>query len=395
MQARAVTGQGGPAEDLRGLGRLAVEAVTGVTNIVESLHATIGRLKPPFGAVPVVRAGGPAGIAYRSVRGVTRLVGAGLDTALLALEPLLRRIPALEQRDAVVAALNGVLGDHLVATANPLAIPMRIHGDGRPLALDAALADPAQARCGRVLLLLHGLCMNDRQWHWQGHDHGAALARDLGFVPLYLRYNSGLPVARNGAEFADLMQRLSERWPVPIERLVVIGHSMGGLVARSACHQARLARQPWLRRLDSLVCLGSPHCGAPLERAGGWIDRLLEVSPYAAPFARLGRLRSAGIQDLRHGRVLAAQARAAPKAAALPRGVRCFAVAASTSKAEDRRWAGDGLVPVASALGRQGHAESLPRFPARKRWVVHEANHFDLLHHPDVYARLREWLADA
>lgn len=382
-----------PADDLRGVSRLVVDAVTGITDIVESLHGTIARVKPPLVAQPAPHAPGISGLVYRGVRGVTRAVGFGLDAALAALSPLVRGARSLPQREALQAALNGVLGDHLAATDNPLAIRMCLRQGGRPVALQPEALAALPERSGRVLILLHGLCMNDLQWHRQGHDHGAALARDLGFTPLYLHYNSGLPIAANGREFARLMQALVQCWPVPIERLAILGHSMGGLVARSACHQARAARQHWLRRLDALACLGSPHFGAPLERAGSRLDYLLGISPYSAPFAGLGRIRSAGIQDLRHGWVLDAQASHAGTVA-LPRGVRCFALAASKSKHGARRLSGDGLVPVPSALGQHPDPGRSLRFPVRDRFVLHEANHFDLLHREEAYRQLRDWLAD-
>ena len=119
--------------------------------------------------------------------------------------------------------------------------------------------------------------MNDLQWKRKGHDHGAALARDLAYTPVYLHYNSGLHISTNGRAFAELLEALVRLWPVPLTELVLIGHSMGGLVARSACHYGALARHEWLRRLDKLVFLGTPHHGAPLERGGNWVDMLLGV----------------------------------------------------------------------------------------------------------------------
>ncbi len=219
--------------DLRGASRLAVEATIGVTDVVEAMHRKIAR---PGGA-----SGGIAGLVYRSIRGVTRLVGGGLD-AVWGASTLLgsRGEGSSRGREAWLAALNGVLGDHLAASRNPLAIPMSLRLAGKPLApgaLAAALPRPG----GKLLLLAHGLCLNDLQWDRKGHDHGAALARDLGYAPLYLHYNSGLHVSTNGRALADLLEALVTQWPVPVEELAIVGHSMGGLVARSAVHAARLA----------------------------------------------------------------------------------------------------------------------------------------------------------
>src|SRR5215207_3842745 len=148
--------------DLRGTSRLAIEATLGVTSLVETMHHNIARVPGVLGAPSENRTRGITGLVYRSIRGVTRLVGGGIDAVL-------RLVPAPGDpetgassagREAVLAALNGVLGDHLAASANPLAIPMRLRRDGEPT--------------GKVLLLAHGLCLNDRQWRRNGHDHGAA-----------------------------------------------------------------------------------------------------------------------------------------------------------------------------------------------------------------------------
>ncbi len=180
-----------------------------------------------------------------------RLVGGGIDAVLAPLVALLgdpagdsTRASSAE-RDAVLAALNGVLGDHLAASGNPLAVPMRLRCEGEPT--------------GKVLLLAHGLCLNDRQWRRKGHDHGAALAADAGFTPVYLHYNSGLHVSTNGRALADLIEALLQDWPVPVEELVILAHSMGGLVSRSACHYARTAGHDWPRHLRKIVFLGTPE----------------------------------------------------------------------------------------------------------------------------------------
>lgn len=399
--------------DLRGASRLAVDAVVGVTDMVESMHHAIVRVSPFGGNSHTGRLSGISGLVYRSVRGVTQLVGHGVDTALERVGPLLTNsLPGIGSaawpgREALLAALNGVLGDHLVAAGNPLAIPMRLRRDGRPLLLEReSLAQEFAASDGRVVVLLHGLCMSDGGWLRNGHDHGAALARDLGFTPLYLHYNSGRHISSNGADFAAIMEALVAAWPVPLRELVIVGHSMGGLVARSACEQARLAGQAWLARLTSIVFLGTPHHGSPLERAGNRVELLLGISPYTAAFARLGRIRSAGVKDLRHGNLLDEDW--APHASGhihdvrapvpLPAGVRCFTLAASSQLRPGipgRRPAGDGLVPVDSALGRHHDHQRKLAIPEPRRRVVYALHHFDLLSNGEVYAQLRSWLDPA
>jgi pimeloyl-ACP methyl ester carboxylesterase len=375
--------------DLNGFQQLANDAVLGLTDLVETMHHTIARGTAPLGKPPAGRTAGITGLAYKSVRGVTRLVGFGLDALLGTLAPLLAKRPSSEQREAAVAVLNGLFGDHLDASGNPLAIDMRMRRDGS----DAT---------GKVVVLVHGLCMNDRQWTRAGHDHGAALARDLGYTPVYIRYNSGRHISTNGRELAESMQALLREWPLPVERLAIVAHSMGGLVARSACHYGAAAGHAWPKRLDDIVFLGTPHHGAPLERAGALVDLLMEVSPYSAPFSRLGKARSAGIKDLSHGLLRdedwKSRSRARSTHLPLPDGVRCHAVAASRQErasARDAGHRGDGLVPVPSALGRHADAERSLRIQAKHRVVVYGAGHFDLLSRAEVYERVKAWLGEA
>ena len=280
----------------RGAVRLAAEGVHGVTRIAEGLHANILRLAPPIGTAPERPAGGIAGFVYEAVRAGSGWVASGLDAALAAVEALAPEgaLPEGQQTPAArtfVAALNGVMGDHLARSHNPLAIPMELSVRG-----------PATPR---LLLLVHGLCMDDSQWTRKGHDHGLALAQALGCTPVYVRYNSGLHVSESAAELATLLNDLVAHWPVPLKAIDIVGHSMGGLVARSAVRQAGDLGLAWPRRLRQMVFLGTPHHGAPLERGGNWLHTVLGMSPYLAPFTRLGRLRSHGITDLRHGNLLA------------------------------------------------------------------------------------------
>ncbi|MCE9658059.1 MAG: GPI inositol-deacylase [Burkholderiales bacterium] len=395
--------------DLRGAARLATDATTGLADLVEAMHERIARLPGREPAAVPGRTSGITGLVYKNVRGVARVVGGSIDALLGLLGPALgadRDPPSRPnaKREALVAALNGVLGDYLAATDNPLATPMALRRDGHALELEReALARRLPDAGGRLLVLAHGLCMGDLQWLRKGHDHGAALGRDLGYTPVYLQYNSGCHISLNGRAFARALERLIAQWPQPLERLAILGHSMGGLVARSALHWARLEGHRWPARLDDLVFLGTPHHGSPLERAGHWADVVLEATPYAAPFARLGKVRSAGITDLRHGNLVdedwVGRDRFARRAddrqhLPLPDDVRCYAVAASlAAKGSPARRLGDGLVPLASALGRHRDPARALRFARDRQWVGYEMGHLDLLNHADVYARLRQWLA--
>jgi hypothetical protein len=391
--------------DLRGFARLAVQATGGLTDLVEAMHRTIahpaGWRAPPTPG----RTRGITGLVYRSIGGVTRLVGGSLDAILAQLTPALDGPGSSPEREAVLAALNGVLGDYLAVSDNPLAIGMSLRRNGRPLALDNhALRTVIPQASPKVAVLAHGLCMNDRQWSRQRHDHGGALARDLGYTPVYLHYNSGLHTSVNGLAFAALLEVLIEQWPVPVAELAVIAHSMGGLVARSACHYGAEAGHHWPRHLRQLVFLGTPHHGAPLERGGNWVDVLLGAAPYSAPFARLGKIRSAGITDLRYGNLRTedwegrdrfARGRDTRLHTPLPSHVRSYAVAASIGKKPSHfsdRLVGDGLVPVNSALGIHKESDRCLAFPKSGQWVGYGMNHLDLLSRRAVYEQIRRWL---
>src|SRR5690606_4587514 len=150
-------------------------------------------------------------------------------------------------------------------TGNPLAVPMQLQ-----VAPDAVVTP-------HLLVLVHGLCMTGSQWKRAGHDHGVGLGRALGATPVYASYNTGRHIAENGAELARHLSALADGWPVDVESITLIGHSMGGLVARSAVAQAQEQALPWLQRLRAMVFLGTPHHGAPLERGGHWLHRILGV----------------------------------------------------------------------------------------------------------------------
>ena len=391
--------------DLRGVARLATQATTGVTHITEGVHQSVlGTMGLPGGS-EAGRARGLTGLVYQGIRGVTRLVDVSLQAALLRLEPFLERRGASTapspEREAVLAALNGVMGDRLAEDGNPLAFSMELRQQGREIDL-VALRASGQAS-GKVLLLLHGLCMNDLQWLRAGHDHGAHLAQALGYTPVYVRYNTGLHTSINGQELAGRVEALLADWPVPVQELNVLVHSMGGLVVRSAFQQAVQAGLQWPSQLRKLVFLGTPHHGAPLERAGNWVDVILGSTPWSRPFARLGHLRSAGITDLRYGHVQEAdwqghdRFRKRPDARhhlPLPPGVACYTVAATLARQRSpmaERLVGDGLVPLHSALGQHEQAERTLEFPKSHQHVVYGLGHMALLEDAQVAQQLVRW----
>lgn len=396
--------------DLRGIAQLATEATAGVTRMAEGVHQSVWRtLGAPSGATPS-QTRGLTGLVYKSVQGVTQLVGKGVDTALAGLQSVLTagnpERPGSPEREAVVAALNGVLGDRLVVSNNPLATPISLRHQGHALKWHAMPA-PSEVT-GKVLLLIHGLCMNDLQWQVpadsSGCNHGAVLAAALDYTPVYVRYNTGLHTSQSGHALSAQLEQLVANWPVPLEEITVLAHSMGGLVTRSAVQVAREAGLRWPAVLKNIVFLGTPHHGAPLERAGNWVDTILGSTPYTAPFAKLGQLRSAGITDLRYGHVLDADWQGHDRFQRkpdtrvflpLPKGITCFTLAATTAGQRSDLadgLIGDGLVPLHSALGEHDDPlRSLVFAPSCQR-IVYRMSHLALLNHPDVTQQILQWL---
>ena len=372
-----------------------------MTDVVEATHATIAR---PFGRPKRTR--GIAGVVYRTIRRVTLAVARLLDGGLSvvgAASPLPEVTTAA--RDTAVAALNGVVGDALAAEGNPLAIRTQVRLGDRALgltpdALARAVPDPSDV----LLVHVHGLCMNDRQWGDAAHDPRATLAAALGATALTVRYNSGRHVAETGRDIAALLDSLVANWPRPVRRLVLVGHSMGGLVLRSALHLGAEAGHAWPSARVSLACLGTPHHGAPLERIGSVTDGLLEATRYAAPLARVGKIRSAGVTDLRYGSVAEADWLGRDRfergpddrqPIPLPDGVPVFLVAATTGDGAGGvrdQTVGDGLVPLDSALGHHPAPALDLGVPTERTAVFPRMHHFALLRSPQVTERLIEWL---
>ena len=396
------------ASDAAAIAKLATQATLGVTRMAEGVHQAVWRTLGATGGEAPGETSGLTGLIYKTVRGVTHGVGKGVDMALARLQPLFdaadKSAPESPQRVAVLAALNGVLGDHLAATQNPLAIPMTLRYQG--IALDEQAVPSASDVTGKVLLLIHGLCMNDLQWTTADADqnHGQALADALGYTPIYLRYNTGLHTSQNGRQLSRQLEVLVKQWPQAISELSVVVHSMGGLVIRSALVAAEEESLTWPQHLKNIVFLGTPHQGAPLERAGNWVDVILGSTPYSRPFAKLGQLRSAGITDLRYGHVVDAdwhghdRFRKKPdsrQVLLLPEQVACFTVAATLAGKQSlvaERLIGDGLVPLPSALGQHAQAHRTLKFAKASQRIVYRTGHMALLSSPEVTQQLLTWL---
>ncbi len=301
-----------------------------------------------------------------------------------------------------IAILNGAVGDYLVRTGNGLAIEMSVVQGGVPVALDR-LAAAFPAATGRVAVFVHGMMSNEDVWRWEdGSDYGSRLRDDRGYTPVYLRFNSGRSIADNGAALSALLGALTAAWPVPVERLLLVGHSLGGLVLRSACHAAReVDDRSWLPLATDAVYVGTPHLGAPAERAGRILNRVLHAVPEPTTrlIAQIAELRSDGIKDLgdadlrhedRARRGLQLGLRDPRHPVPLLPEVRHHLVAGTVGHAP---WLpdlfGDSVVPLSSATG-DGRVAAGAEVPFVK--VFPGVSHVGLAHHPGVYAQLATWI---
>ncbi len=394
---------------LRGALRLLAAGIEAGTGIVEDMHRAIAAAPLALLAVvPEARVArtlhdGVRERVYASIRGISRLLFRGVDAALEHAGPALAPRAAIP--GPLVGVLHGVLGDGLVRDANPLQIAMHLRLGGQRLATTReALAAALPHARARLVVFVHGLACDEscwqhasvRAWGRPGVSYGALLDERHGFTVLHVRYNSGLRISANGRSLSELLRALVLAYPAPLSELVLIGHSMGGLVVRSACHHGRVADEPWTTHVRDVICLGSPHGGAPLEKFGVAAVAALAAVPVTAPIARVLDARSAGIKDLRRGTLVVSDSTDSNAGAAatteveapLP-GARYHFLAGSLGTSPLARalgWAiGDGLVRVGSATGA-----GLPHARSVHLGGLH---HMHLLNHPAVFAHIEAALA--
>lgn len=381
---------------LRGVLRLVGATIDGTADIAQDMHRTVaGTARRLLAPIPAAAAAGRlhAGVAdgvYACVRGGSRLLFGVLDAALEHGGPLLA--PPVALPSPLVGVLHGIVGDRMARDRNPMRTTMHLRHRGAALPLTReALAAALDGAHERVVVFVHGLAADESSWElssaraWgrAGVSYGALLAERHGYTPLHVRYNSGLRIADNGRSLAALLGALLEEYPADLGDLVLIGHSMGGLVVRSACLHGHVAGATWTRRVRDVVCLGSPHRGAPLEKIGAAAAAALAAVPVTAPIARVLDVRSAGIKDLRRGVV-----RDDGECDDPPPATARYHFLAGTLRGAGPvlGWAvGDGLVRVGSATlwGR----------PRVRRVRFDGLHHVHLLNHPRVYAYLEAALA--
>jgi voltage-gated potassium channel Kch len=338
----------------------------------------------------------PAGPVHRGIAGaVYGGLGAGLRAASRELDRLAESGagPRLEDRPEgrfVNSAVNGLIGDRLVRERPRLAIPMAVRHQGGDVVPDeSGLAAAFPAATERLVVFLHGLCENESYWNLHrdrtGTTYGEALAR-RGWTPVYLRANTGLGLRENGVALASLLQRVVDAWPVPVERIALVGHSLGGLVMRAA---GAVAAEPgitdWNRLVTDVITLGTPHLGAPIAWGIGHGSRGLGLLPETAAFGRILDWRSVGVHDLVAG--LAEDVPPLPHAR--------YRLVAATLTASQRHpvghVVGDLLVRPRSAYGRDRRGREL--FPGAEVLHVGRTDHFGLLNHPEVHRSMERWLA--
>jgi pimeloyl-ACP methyl ester carboxylesterase len=395
-------------DEVRSLARLGFQELSAAAGGLWGFHRAI--------ATRAFRASGPGALparamhdaissgVYSSLAGATRLIGAAADTALgRRLVQDGRALSSTPRGALVVGAVTGLIGDELERQGSDLAEPMSVRLDGRAVE-PADFAAAVDAPTERLVVFAHGLMESEFAWRLGGAEpYGARLRRELGFTPVELRYNTGRHISENGRSLADLLEQLAQGWPVEVERIVLVGHSMGGLVSRSACHQAAVRGDTWVEHVRHVISLGTPHMGAPLAQGVHWASAALHALPETRPLASFLRRRSAGIRDLRQGSLVdadwldrdpdALRAVACEEVPLLEGAMHCFVAATVTSNPRHpvARLVGDYLVLEASASGR-ARDRRIP-FEAEQGMVVGGAHHIALLNHPAVYEQLRDWLA--
>jgi pimeloyl-ACP methyl ester carboxylesterase len=397
-------------EEYRALTRLAFDEVGGATGGIGSVHRAVadrvfGYVGPGGGPVRLAHHGISSSV-YAAVRGGMSVAGMGAA----ALAGRRRRGASPSETtfgSGALAALNGLIGDRLERQGSPLTEPMAVRVGGRAVPPEtAALAAAFPEATPRLVVFVHGLMETEHSWRLgsraTGETYGSRLRRDLRCTPVYVRFNSGRHISENGRSLAELLDAIVAAWPVEVDEIALVGHSMGGLVARSACHSAVGGELPWVRRLRHIVSLGSPHMGAPLEQAVHYASAALRRLPESRPLGNFLRRRSAGIRDLRQGSLVdedwrdrdpdALEAVACQEVPLLEGATHCFVAATVTRSPRHPvgRLVGDWLVLLPSASGR-GRSR---RIPLRDEDGLHVGgtHHLALLNHPVVYERLREWL---
>lgn len=398
--------------EMRSLADLAGEGTRVLTTLVRDVHHGIASrvftsIGPAAKPVQVIHDTTASSI-YRLVDGAVRrsLYGAGALAARTMSNDDHETVQARPRVAGALAAVNGIYGDEMTNRENGFALSMQVRRKGLPVELTAdSIAQAFPQATGRIAVFVHGWCMTERSW-WRapraGEDprpYGKRLRKDLDFTPVFLRYNSGHHISQNGQELADVLNRLHQLWPAAVEDVVLVGHSMGGLVSRSACHYGRDQDHAWTDAVRHVVCLGSPHLGADLEKGVNIAAWALAKLPETRGLAAFLNTRSAGVKDLRFGALLDEDWRdcdpdeflrdRCQEVPFLPHAVYHFVSTTAAPRAVGLLM-GDHLVRPRSAAG-QGRSRRVP-FESAHGLTLTGLNHFDLLNHPSIYDKLLAWI---
>ena len=404
--------------EIEAIGELAGETLAAAGGLIQEMHEGIAQR--PFGILGAAAA--PVRAVHDGItRGVYRAVRLGLGLAprgvggLVALRagdegPSLAATPA---GSVTLAALNGLYGNHLAERGNPLALGMEVRrGAGAVPVTSEGLASAFPDATSRIAVFIHGLCETDDAWRQfpLGGDrsgrrtYGERLRDELGYTPVHVRYNTGLRVSHNGRALALLLDELIDGWPTGVAELVLVGHSMGGLVARSACHYGERDARRWTDAVRHVFCLGAPHLGADLEKSVNVLAWALGRMPETRAWSSFLNARSVGIKDLRFGACVDEHWRDADPdeflrdrchEVPLLADANYYFVAASVREGPVGSLVGDLLVRIPSASGRgTGKGRRIP-FEFDSGLELSGLNHFDLLNHPAVYEQIRTWLSQA
>jgi pimeloyl-ACP methyl ester carboxylesterase len=287
---------------------------------------------------------------------------------------------------------------------------MTVRRGGEDVALtEDGLAAAFPDATSRLVVFAHGLFESEESWrHFPlrgerngRRTYGERLQDELSFTPVTLRYNTGLRISANGRELARLLDQLVSGWPCGVEEIVLIGHSMGGLVVRSACHYGEVDGRRWTDTVRHVFCLGAPHLGADIEKGVNVLGWAFGRLPETRAFSQFLNARSVGIKDLRYGscidedwsdcdpdEFLRDRCQEVPF---LPEANYYF-IGATLTDGPVGQVLGDLLVRSPSSSGRgNGEGRSIP-FEVDNGRELHGLTHFDLLNHPDVYDQLRTWI---
>src|ERR1700730_2756074 len=400
-------------DEIRSLADLAGEGTRVLTTLVRDTHSGIARrvfdaVGPASKPVQVVHNTTAAATYYavdRALRAALR--GAGELAAETRGSDEDETIESNPRVAGFIAALNGIYGDELTNRGNGFALTMQLRHRGEPVAMTApGLAAAFPQATGRIAVFVHGWCMTEMAWWRRPRDgeevssYGARLRSDLGFTPVYLRYNTGLHISDNGKTLASLLDQLQALWPVPVEEIALVGHSMGGLVVRSACHYGTQRQTGCPDAVRHVVCLGSPHLGADLEKGVNAASWALARLPETQALSSFLNARSSGTKDMRYGALLDEDwsdgdpdeflRDRCNEVPFLPRAVYHF-VATSAGPRALGVVLGDRLVRPQSASG-VGKSRRVP-FEPEHGLTLTGLHHFDLLNHAAIYTKLHDWLS--